>query len=389
MSESIEHGISLDKILMRDLDIGQPQALTTSARLSRSSVRLEQDQIPSAKRSDAVFLSPGKPAQPVWVEWKRYVPSNPQLQPNPVILNRIQKLAALLTSPRKPSSLRTPVCLGYFDDAEAVLSKDGFTDEDGLPPECRFGFVFLKPKGSSGIGSTSILSFHELIRRTPKPSLNRRVEIARAIAMSLLSLHSVNWLHKSLRSENILLACSHEAAATILTKSATVDALGVNLTDPYISGFDYARPSSAGEQTECPTERTEKDLYRHPEAYDGSLTTGTHFKKSFDIYSLGLVLAEVAVWRTIADTVLNLEPGKKNRLTASHIRQVFRESAFVRQEIEACGGAKYEGAVRACISGAEALGVDTDEDESANTVGVKLFRGLYEKVVRPLQEIQI
>ena len=63
----------------------------------------------------------------------------------------------------------------------------------------------------------------------------------------------------------------------------------LDLTQPWIFGFEFSRPEnyfSAGFIDTCP----DRDVYRHPERQGQPLTT---FKKTHDIYALGIVLLEI------------------------------------------------------------------------------------------------
>ena len=373
LNSSIEEGASLDNHLMKELSIAEPQAVSKGMRVSRSSLHLVQHRESmevTLDRSDAIYYSRGATPQQVWIEWKRYVPTDARLRPSPTLLDRVQKLSALLGDPKKPRSLRVPLCLGYFDDAEHHSDGQG---SDDRPPNCRFGFVFLKPE------KTSIISLHDLLERVPMPPLTRRVALAKAVANCILSLHSVNWLHKNLSSSNILLTFPCDMSVESL-KSWTVD-----FSNPYISGFDYARPAQRGDMTEMPTVRSGNNLYRHPDAHGYESEEGMTFKKSFDVYSLGVVLVEIAAWRTV-DDILGLT--KISRTASKLVQDKLLNENAISEAIEAFTGARFEAVVRTCLTGPEAFGVGAEEDQTHDAVGVRLSRGFHEKVMRPLEEIR-
>ena len=90
-------------------------------------------------------------------------------------------------------------------------------------------------------------------------------------------------VHESFRSENILFFAPDRSDAQICTEEK------VDLTQPWIFGFEFSRPNdffSAGTIDTCP----DRDVYRHPERQGQPLTT---FKKIHDIYALGIVLLEI------------------------------------------------------------------------------------------------
>ncbi|MCJ1307513.1 hypothetical protein MMC25_001159 [Agyrium rufum] len=390
---SIEEGTLLDEQTVKDLAIAQPDTRLVKARLSRRHVYVDADP-PFTKlrprHSNGIYRPSASKIQPVWIEWKKYVPSDAHLSPDPIILDRVQKLAALLCDVNKPDSLRVATCLGYFNDAERADAtrdaedQDEIEDTDDRPPECRFGFVFLKPEGGP------VVTLHHLLNKAPKPSLSRRIALAQAIANCLLSLHSVNWLHKSLRSSNILFAGDERFLPT--------GTHNINLSSPFVSGFDYARPALAGEMTEIPTIRSENSLYQHPNAHGEGARESISFKKTFDIYSLGVILAEIALWRPVEELLkkqndeawsktARLSSKRGSTWTAEDVRNTLLSIVTI-DAVEADAGTRFQAVVNTCLMGPEALGLDAKEDESDRKVGLKLQTFFYRKVVRRLEEIQ-
>jgi hypothetical protein len=75
---------------------------------------------------------------------------------------------------------------------------------------------------------------------------------------------------------------------------------------PVIGGYGYARLDTveAAKFTELPMVHFEGDLYRHPMARGQERNS---FEQRFDIYALGCVLLELAMWRPLED-ILDLLP---------------------------------------------------------------------------------
>ncbi|KAK8927089.1 hypothetical protein VCV18_003557 [Metarhizium anisopliae] len=70
------------------------------------------------------------------------------------------------------------------------------------------------------------------------------------------------------------------------------------LISPALCGFDYSRPADRDETTERPLENPWFDLYRHPKTqFNGPREGRNGFQKSYNVYSLGVVLYELAVWK--------------------------------------------------------------------------------------------
>lgn len=83
------------------------------------------------------------------------------------------------------------------------------------------------------------------------PSLSAWVALIRTLAESLEKLHAVDWLHKDVRSDNIIFFSCKE------------DDL-LDLKKPYLSGFDYSRPESSVSLSENAPTSLCNDLYHHP-----------------------------------------------------------------------------------------------------------------------------
>ncbi|KAF5570314.1 hypothetical protein FPANT_13772 [Fusarium pseudoanthophilum] len=169
---------------------------------------------------------------------------------------RVEALVRLLSQPPTPSFQTFP-CLGY-------------TEEQG-----GFRLVFSFPPGTDKPPSLlSVLSKSS----GPLPDVGMRLRLAAQVCQTLLNFHIVGWLHKDMRSENILLVSP--------ASSPPID----RLTRPYLCGFSFARQGSPTEISEQPSEDLSRDIYRHPKALG---ETSDSFKRYIDIYSLGCVLIEI------------------------------------------------------------------------------------------------
>jgi hypothetical protein len=209
----------------------------------------------------------------VWIEWKE----NPDVSFSPrssddQVQWRIGLLATLLHA-AKPDGFRAAPCLGYVK-VENILNNS------------IFGLVFEEP-GTYGAHS-GIIDLRQLLEQKPIPSLSVRMGLCAVLSRCMYSLHSVNWLHKAFRSDNILFFASEIP----------------DLKAPFVSGFELSRPSMMDQWTEKPKHEPSKDIYRHPSA-QASHSDGT-YRRSYDMYSLGIVFIEIATWKRI-ETVLGLQ----------------------------------------------------------------------------------
>ena len=249
-SEETTDGATVDIARLADFKAKQMQVETTTSvplsPLSFSSISLLSTTTASYHvfRSLALFQQ----TTPIWIEWK-YIDIDLSLYPrfHSIIASRVQKLALLLQPPNKPPEFNAPQCLGYYFDA-------GDDDSEG-----RYGFAYSKPAHAPP--SASPVSLLEIIQGSPRsprspshppPSLSKRVALAHTVARSLMYFHSVNWIHKGLRSDNIIFFASRSPS------HKTPEDLDL-AQPPLIAGFEYARPDFADEATEPPPEHSEHD----------------------------------------------------------------------------------------------------------------------------------
>lgn len=293
--------------------------------------------------------TPGKyKGTPVWVEWKYYEPVGEDEKAPIYASDRISKLARLLGDENKPKEFRIPHCLGY------IHNQDNF----------RYGFVFRSPADETNGFPRSL---YDLLTSIRKPSLNERVAAARAIATSLWYLHATNWLHKGLRSENVIL-----------------QGRTLSLDEPFLAGFEYSRPADPSELTEVPSDNRLHDLYRHPSTqFDIPRDGRQGFKKVYDIYSLGIVLYEIGMWRPI-HAILDIRIEKGIRSATVKGAQIVLLDARTLLDLEAEAGGIFATVVRDCIFGNLGFCIqDGHVDQS------QLQAEFGERVVRKLDSISV
>lgn len=312
-------------------------------------------------RTEATF----KGNTPVWIEWKAAEVPGPIRQNDvvdPKIHERVKKLAALLSKNSRTVKLRAPFCRGYFIDTEEV----------------RFGLVYEKPGFVEA--DTKPTTLHALIQdpEGEMPSLTDRIILMKLIAESVERFHAVDWLHKGLRSSNILLFADPELDGEIAWSK------------PLISGFDYSRPAMHEDMTERPSDNPKADIYRHPAVqHKGNREDASgreSYKKSFDLYSLGIVLLEIAYWRTINE-ILSIDlddPKLKPRDTWAVKDMLLETRPDCLKSVRSHLGNTVEGVIRACLEGPTAFGLRENCDERSEIIAAELQKAFGERVVRRL-----
>ncbi|GAD97616.1 predicted protein [Paecilomyces variotii No. 5] len=189
---------------------------------------------------------------------------DPRLKPK--LRLRSENLARLLSLPKSPS-FKTLKCFGFLEDMD------------------EFVFLYDYPPGSNL--SISPRSLQECLRdsKMKPPSITTRLKLALEICNTVLTVHTSGWLHKNIRSENILFLASSKQ-----------DDTSVDLTQPYLTGFAFARADSPVEISDQASEDPLSDIYRHPQALG---EPSTSYAMYMDHYSLGTVLTEIAEWRPL------------------------------------------------------------------------------------------
>jgi hypothetical protein len=295
----------------------------------------------------------------VWIEWKEYQ-VEPSMAANgeavcdadPRMVENLERLVALLCEETKPAEFRIPPCLGYFQDEENE----------------RFGIIFPSPPGKRW-GPKSLLQ-----RLAERPAtLRGRVNIAREISTSLLYLHAVNWLHKGLRSANILFFSDDE---------------------PYLSGFEYSRPDGGDLTTVAGPDEWEWAVYSHPDYIGPARKT---YRRTYDIYSLGIILLEIAYWKKAEDFLyhpIDKEPmDNPRRKSLSQMKKtrdrLLYDNPELLDHVRMTMGDLYCHAVRACIEGLPSFRLPKDADEADPVVGALLQQAYLRLVVGVLQSITV
>lgn len=275
----------------------------------------------------------------VLIEWVDY--DREAIEERVAHVRRMDDLARMMHSASEcHPDLHSIDCLGYTDDAA----------------NSRYGLVYKAPASSHSTLKTLIAS-----PDLKTPDLDERVRLARTLAVAVWSLHSLDWLHKSLCSSNILFFPSaFSTAANSPTASA---ALVPDISLPFLSGFDASRPELDTALSVAPKNPSIEDLHRHP----GSLRGSPHIK-SFDIYSFGLVLLEIGLWKVL-----------QAYYKAHYSAERWRDKVVLAVLVPALGskvGKIYKEVVEMCLR--------VDEDMTSIEAGE-----LMEEVVSKLESIRV
>ena len=314
-------------------------------------------------RPRGVLTKEGKGYE-VWIEWRAV-----QTFVRGTVEDKESKLRtamlAQMLSVGKPRHLLSPTCIGFVDDRER---------------KSRLGWIFEMPHGSTQ--ATSLQSLHNVLGRPySKPPLAQRISLSRKLAISLLHLHTANWLHKGIHSGNVIFPCEHEQ---------------IDFENPVLSGFEYSRP-----QTNETTSRSldaRWDIYRWPSIQNEAPRVG-RTRKTYDIYSLGLLFVGIAHWQPL-HKLMRLKRWPEPSTQDSRIRGWLLgqepsppfENANPLQQLRIIAGENYWTAARRCLTahGEEGLRIREEDDQShGSQVGIDLQEAFTELVVEELDGFSI
>jgi serine/threonine protein kinase len=250
-----------------------------------------------------------------------------------------------------PESLRTLRCIGFYHE----------------PAENSLGIAYEFPSIRPEVRVTTLwqLLADDKAARDRKaakerPSLRSRFDLGYRLASSVYELHSLHWLHKSISSFNIVFFTG---------PTSSIGQISQCIEQPYLVGFEHSRPDEERAfSSQLPKERLE---YHHPDFINGS-----RYRSEFDYYSLGIVLLEIALWKSVSE----ITKGESWRLPW----HAFRERLLVNvvPQVEFYVGPEY----RDVVSELFRIGSYDDQREMIPTL---LSRDFQHKVVSRLRRLNV
>lgn len=299
--------------------------------------------LPNAAEKDTRFENPRHEGV-VLIEWRsERAESKPEIS-NEALARRRGHIARLLhRTATSDDDYRILNCLGFY------LAVGRLPNGETHPI---VGFVCqLPPNASSRMELVSLRTIlgQSFISEKPRiPDLDDRYLLARSLAISLYQLHCAAWINRKISSYNILFFEDKESGR-------------INITQPYLCGWQYARPDSRASgytRRQWDTEMStisigDLDMYVHLDRFN--LAKGVpRFRKSYDLYSLGIVLTEIAFWEPIVafasvESRIDIEKfeiiQKYSGWSPSSIK------AAVEKEVGSEMGVAYRNAVLICLGG--------------------------------------
>jgi hypothetical protein len=265
----------------------------------------------------------------VLLECKRYEYEKSARMPtqsrfNETVAAGITRLAHDLAKPMKPWKLKTLDCVGFIKLSWDRTRWPGHVLAFKLPANVHPEPVSLRRV----INDTS---------NTCGLPLGHRFTLALGLTNAVYSLLSVGWLHKGIRSRSILFFKPRDAPPTENWLPSPKDF--------FLMGFESSRPidvmylSGRLEAVEL-----EDKFYVYPK-YFHDCTMG--YKPGFDLFSLGMVLVEIALWRTSENLMQDVS--EQERALPKDQKEIVAN--FLIPMVERTVGVVYADCVRLCING--------------------------------------
>ncbi|KAF2809499.1 kinase-like protein [Mytilinidion resinicola] len=297
----------------------------------------------------ATVRSEGGVEKRVLIEWVRY----PKWETKSITIlsDRIEALASALSSSAHPQEFRTLSCSGFIHD----ISKPAY------------GLVYDMPVYAGVIPQNLAKVINDTAQTTPRPTLESRFDLAYTLALALSSFHKIGWLHKSISAYNVLCFNSHDSSPSRWLES------------PFLVGFNHSRQKDPLAFTVGPTTNITAKKYHHPQ-YLNTDGPQAKYRLEFDHYSLGLVLLEIGLWKTLERLTNGMKvtthEDRLDQICESRVRLLGHQM-----------GTAYQDAVLACLRGVSEseLGKDMDDEGGEAERNTTLQLAFVKRVLEPLR----
>ena len=279
-----------------------------------------------------------------------------------------------------PSTMGILGCCGYSAD----------------PLNSRFALHFPYPAGGKNPRSLrNLLTDPRNKERGLVHPINDRINLACKIASAVLYVHSCDLVHKNIRPANILI---FEPDADPNVEAAKFAQYPYAVGEPYLVGFEGIRKAEAASQR-LEVKDWEQNIYLPPERH--RLAAGDEFTMRHDIYSLGVVLLEIAMWSAFTDRKgIGQRLWKKTTTTPATEQGVAKDrlsiltpealqTEFLRianSQVPRLLGNKYRDVVIACLTG---LRYEEGEHLLDDADGLVVGRAYITRVMRKLEDISV
>lgn len=318
-------------------------------RLDIDSVRL--DKYLGSQQLGRVVEDDGKCERPVLIEWIEYGAHWSEEETGSVLYSRVGTISRLHRSIASSSKFRVLRSSGYYHN----------------PSRNAFGVIYDFPLQSTHEGAKPY-TLREIIdatvqERLKQPVLGDRFKIASYLTSSLLEIHKVGWLHKSICASNTIFFA--------------FDAETVPVNSLYIVGFNHSRPGEKVAFSEGPQVDSSDWLIRQEYQHPIYRRRGINYSSEFDYYSVGVLLLEIGLWRSITSSLAQMTGLSPEQKQEHMLRELV---PYLRSYM----GTQYWEAVDYCLRVADTIGGlgERSGDQDTTKVHMDFERHVVEKLAR-------
>ena len=196
------------------------------------------------------------------------------------------------------------------------------------------------------------VTLHQLLSRNVPaqlPSLDTKYELAAILASTLYTFMLTKWYHKRYNSSSVYFL-SHKDVGD--QKGA------VNLSEPFVGGFSISRPDALNEDTFEGTMTPELEIYLHPDVRLAKRGKRSQFRRSFEIYSFGVLLAEIGFWNVLPKIALG-------KVKSTYVSPTELSNLLIKKcqtDLACWMGERYRDVTLQCLTAATTQDTSTEED---------------------------
>jgi hypothetical protein len=253
------------------------------------------------------------------------------------------------------------------DSTMHIMQCQGFSED---PINSRFALHFSVPTGQTNPRSLRTLLADPANVRGKKHSLSDRLQLAQSIATAVLYVHSCGFVHKNIRPDNIIIFDELSAQPDQTYPYA--------IGKPYLAGYDGVRMEEA-QTFMLGVEKWQERIYMPAER----LADQEHrvkFSWVHDVYSLGVILLEIALWENFT----NPSGAIGKTLKSADVPGDVLEKNWLKQVPRVLGN-KYAEAVSACF----AMLKDGDGKAFEDEDGIEMGTTFISRVLDKLEDIRL
>ncbi|MCJ1229283.1 hypothetical protein MMC12_005948 [Toensbergia leucococca] len=266
--------------------------------------------------------------------------------------------------------------LREVEPTQGILPCLGFSED---PINDRFALHFSPPPNSTNPQSLRTLLADPRNRDKTigkQHSITNRVHLAQAIAAAVGYVHSSEFVHKNIRPENIIIF--EPQLSDISAKELAQQRFPFKIGEPYLVGYDGARNEDA-ETRLLDVAQWQRRLYLSPDRQDVKNTL-VKYSMKHDIYSLGVVLLEIALWEDFTDGAGTY--GKLFKAAKDPLKLLMQ----LTRRVPLLLGDKYRDAVVACLT---ELKEQIEDHQLDDADGIVVGMAFIAQVIEKLEKISV